>query len=310
MSQASTEASFKYEDAFSRTLGWVTEAELQVLRGKRVAIAGAGGAGGVHLLTLTRLGIGAFNISDFDSFEVVNFNRQAGAMMSTVGQPKVDVMERMAKDINPELDIRKFPQGVFAPNMDEFLDGVDLYVDSLDFFAFEARMAVFAACAKKGIPALTVAPLGMGGALMNFVPGGMTFEEYFGFEGVDDLEKSIRLLVGVAPSAVHTAYLVDPSRIDLGARKGPSTPMGIQFCAAIGATEALKMLLKRGKVYAAPYAITYDGYFNRRIITWRPGGHRNPITWVRLALVRRFLKRALAASRARPPRTEFANTVI
>lgn len=302
-STASPTSGFNYEDAFSRTVGWVTADELQVLRGKRVAIAGAGGAGGVHLITLTRLGIGAFNISDFDSFEVVNFNRQAGAMMSTVGQPKVDVMERMAKDINPELNIRKFPAGVFEHNMDDFLDGVDLYLDALDFFAFEARSAVFAACARKGIPAVTVAPLGLGGALMNFVPGGMTFEQYFGFDGVDDFEKSIRMLVGLAPSAVHTAYLVDPTRIDLAARKGPSTPMGIQFCAAIGATETLKLLLKRGKVYAAPFAITYDGYFNRRIMTWRPGGYRNPLTRLRTALVRRFLKRALEKDQRRAKAT-------
>jgi tRNA A37 threonylcarbamoyladenosine dehydratase len=48
---------FSYEQAFSRNIGWVTPAEQQVLRGKRVAIAGGGGVGGVHLLTLARLGV-------------------------------------------------------------------------------------------------------------------------------------------------------------------------------------------------------------------------------------------------------------
>ena len=57
---------FRYEDAFSRNLGWVTAGEQQILRGKRAAIAGLGGVGGSHLLTLTRLGIGAFNIADFE----------------------------------------------------------------------------------------------------------------------------------------------------------------------------------------------------------------------------------------------------
>ena len=46
---------FDYDTAFSRNLGWVTEAEQGLLRGKRVAIAGMGGVGGVHLLTLARL---------------------------------------------------------------------------------------------------------------------------------------------------------------------------------------------------------------------------------------------------------------
>src|SRR3954449_130001 len=103
---------FSYPQAFERNLGWITEAEQQVLRGKRVAIAGMGGVGGAHLLTLTRLGIGNFHIADFDHFEVHNFNRQVGATMQSVGRPKVDVMAEMAMSINPELDVRRFPEGV------------------------------------------------------------------------------------------------------------------------------------------------------------------------------------------------------
>ena len=42
---------FDYGMAFSRNLGWVTEAEQEKLRNSRVAIGGMGGVGGVHLLT-------------------------------------------------------------------------------------------------------------------------------------------------------------------------------------------------------------------------------------------------------------------
>ena len=69
---------FDYEEALSRNLGWVTEAEQALLRGKRVAIAGMGGVGGSHLLTLTRLGIGAFNLADFDRFEDVFTHNHEG----------------------------------------------------------------------------------------------------------------------------------------------------------------------------------------------------------------------------------------
>ena len=71
--------SFDYDKAFSRNIGWVTEDEQQRLRRARVAVGGLGGVGGVHLLTLARLGIGAFSIADFDVFDIVNFNRQVGA---------------------------------------------------------------------------------------------------------------------------------------------------------------------------------------------------------------------------------------
>src|SRR3954470_494893 len=104
--------SFHYEQAFSRNIGWVTPAEQALLRGKTIAIAGMGGVGGVHLLTLARLGVANFHIADLDSFELANFNRQVGAMVSTLGQPKVEVLAGMARDINPEIRIAQFPAGV------------------------------------------------------------------------------------------------------------------------------------------------------------------------------------------------------
>jgi tRNA A37 threonylcarbamoyladenosine dehydratase len=67
---------FDYSSAFSRNIGWVTADEQAKLRDSRVAIAGLGGVGGPHLLTLARLGVGKFNIADFDRFELQNFNRQ------------------------------------------------------------------------------------------------------------------------------------------------------------------------------------------------------------------------------------------
>jgi len=73
-----------------------------------------------------------------------------------------EVLAAMARDINPEVHIKVFDKGVNAENLHDFLEGVDLYVDGLDFFAFSARKLVYPACAVKGIPATTAVPLGMG----------------------------------------------------------------------------------------------------------------------------------------------------
>ena len=281
---------FDYREAFARNIGWVTEAEQAALRGKRIAIAGMGGVGGVHLLTLARLGVGAFNIADMDTFDVVNFNRQAGASMSTVGQPKAEVMARMAKDINPELDIRIFDKGVDASNLDDFLSGVDLYVDGLDFFAFKARRDTFYACHRLGVPAVTAAPLGMGTAVLSFLPGHMSFEEYFRLEGCDEDEMAVRFLLGLSPAMLQRGYLADPSRVDFNARRGPSTIAACQLCAGVTATEALKILLGRGKVLCAPWGFHFDAYRNRYVKTWRPWGNRNPIQQLGLFIARRQLK--------------------
>lgn len=287
-------AVFSYDEAFSRNIGWVTPAEQQQLKGKRVAIAGVGGVGGVYLLTLARLGVTQFHIADFDRFDIANLNRQAAAFMSTMGLPKAEVAARMARDINPEIEVQVFGQGVDAANMDAFLDGVDLYVDGLDFFAFAARQLIFAKCAARRIPATTVAPLGMGAACLNFLPGGMTFEEYFGWGEQPELEKALRFMVGLAPAGLHRAYLVWPQAVNLRERRGPSTIMACQLCAGVAGTQALKILLGRGKVLAAPHGFQYDAYRDKLVHTWRPGGHRHPLQQLALLVGRRLFGRALA----------------
>jgi len=252
-----------------------------------VAIAGLGGVGGSHLLTLTRLGVGAFHIADFDVFELANFNRQAGASVSHLGRPKVDVLAEMALDINPELDIQRFPEGVTRENLSDFFTQVDLYVDGLDFFAFEARRMVFAQCAGQGIPAVTAAPLGIGVALLNFLPWRMSFEDYFRLAVQSEDEQIIRFLLGLSPRMLQSGYLVKPESVDLANHRGPSTPMACELCAGVAATEALKILLHRGKVKVAPWGLQFDAYRNRLVTTWRPGGNRNPIQKLALILARK-----------------------
>lgn len=280
---------FTYEQAFSRNIGWVTRDEQAALRSKRVAIAGMGGVGGTYAVTLARLGVGAFNLADFDSFDIPNFNRQAGAMLSTNGQPKVEVIARMVRDINPDADIRIFNAGIDANNLDDFLAGVDLYLDGLDFFVFDIRQKTFAACAAAGIPCTTVAPLGMGAAVLNFLPGKMTFEEYFQWGERPDDEKALRFLLGLAPAGLHRAYLVDPSSVNLAERRGPSTIMAIQLCAGLAATQALKIMLGRGPVLAAPRGMQFDPYLNKLVHTWRPFGNRNPLQRLALIIGRRYM---------------------
>ncbi len=282
---------FDYQTAFSRTIGWMTAHEQPTLQGKRVAIAGLGGVGGSHLMTLTRLGIQSFHLADLDTFGIENLNRQAGAFMSTMGQPKVDVVARMARDINPDLDIDKFPDGVTHSNMEQFLSGVDLYVDGLDFFVLDIRARLFAMCAERGIPAITAAPLGMGSAVLVFLPGRMTFEEYFRVDGRPRDEQLLRFMVGLAPAVLHQAYLVDPSAVDLPNQRGPSTPMACEICAGIAGTQALKILLGRGKVLAAPHGLHFDAYRNKLVHTWRPGGNNNPLQRLILWLARRRFMR-------------------
>ncbi|HEY9099851.1 MAG TPA: ThiF family adenylyltransferase [Thiobacillus sp.] len=268
---------FDYAEAFSRNLGWLTPQEQTQLGNTRVAVAGMGGAGGVHVQALARLGIGALTLTDFDQFELANFNRQAGAAMSTVGQPKVEVMQQHAQDINPDMDIRVFPDGLSQDNLAEYLDGASVLVDAIDFFANDIRPLMYEAARQKGIPVVCSAPLGAGASLITFMPDGMRFEDYFGFEGADDVLRAVRFLVGMSPRLPQRHYLAYPEIVSFVTRRVPSLGMACQFTAGMAATATMKLLLGRGGVKGAPHSEQFDAYLGRHYHCWRPGGYRNPL---------------------------------
>lgn len=277
---------FDYDRAFSRNIGWTTIEEQQLLRGKKVAIAGMGGVGGHHAVNLARLGVGSFHLADFDEFEVHNMNRQSGCDMSTLGQRKLSVMSERVLAINPEAKIRTFPDGVNSENLEAFLKDVDIYVDGLDAFVLEVRRRVFQGCYERGIPAITVAPVGMGAALMNFMPGKMSFEKYFGFDDSQtEVQKLFRFICGITPSFIHIKSLVIRKRFDLSNKAAPSTSMGCYLAAGVAGTEVLKIILNRGPVICAPRGLHFDSYSYCLRKTWMPFGGSNPIFDLKVKLL-------------------------
>ena len=82
-------------DEFSRKFGIISESEQEKLLSAKVSVVGAGGVGGLHILTLARLGVGKFQIADPDIFEAANVSRQFGASQKTFGRNKAKVLGEM-----------------------------------------------------------------------------------------------------------------------------------------------------------------------------------------------------------------------
>jgi sulfur-carrier protein adenylyltransferase/sulfurtransferase len=288
---AESKLGFSYDEAFSRNLGWLTDQEQQALRGKRVAIAGMGGVGGSHLMALVRFGIGGFSVADPDRFELANFNRQIGATLATIGLAKVGVLAERAREVNPGVEISSFDEGIDDANLDDFLAGTHLCIDALDFFVIDIRRALYRRCAELGIPVINAAPLGMGAAMLVFMPGGMSFEDWFRLDGLSEEHQYVNYLLGMAPSALHRGYLVDESRVDLRGRRGPSTVAGCELCAAIASVTAVKLLIGRGPVRAVPHYHHFDAYRGRWIVRRLRFGNRNPVQRLKILLTRRLAAR-------------------
>jgi len=208
----------------------------------------------------------------------------------------------MARDINPLLDIKTFDEGVNDANVDAFLDGVDLFVDGLDFFAPDIRSKVFRRCSERRIPAITAGPIGFGTCYIVFMPGKMTFEEYFRMEGLPKDKQYARFLLGLAPKGLHRGYLVDPSRLNLTEKRGPSSAAAVQLCAGVTGVEAIKILLGRGPVAAAPFYHQFDVYQGRFIRRRLHFGNNNPIQRLKLKMVERQIARLRGSRSVGPPK--------
>lgn len=287
--------------AFSRNLGIITPAEQDMLARSKAAIPGLGGVGGLHCAALARLGVGAFSLADPDFFELANFNRQYGASMRHLGQPKLDAMREEALQINPHLKIDAFPEGVGPANMDAFLSGVDVVVDGLDFFAFDIRRALFNRARELGIPVVTAAPLGFTSSVLVFTPDGMSFDEYFDItDGLPMREKLLRFAVGLAPRGLHVRQM-DPARISLDLGRGPSLGTACLLCASLAATQAARLITGRPGLKPAPWSMQIDP-LGGRLRTARPRrGNASPSQKARLWFVRSFIVGKEGAHLRRPP---------
>jgi hypothetical protein len=251
---------FNYKEAFSRNIGLVTPAEQEKIRNVRIAVAGMGGVGGVHMITLLRMGFTKFTIADFDHYEVANFNRQFGANMDTLHKHKGEVMREMGLKINPEADIKLIPRALTADIVDEFLEGCDVYVDGLDVFEIQIRRQIFARARAKGMWGVTAGPVGFSTAFLSFDPKGLSFEDYFGFSTAKtEMEFFAAFIAGLTPAATQFKYL-DNSSFSFKNRRGASNMLSCQLCAGVVGAEVLKAVLGRGTVKAAPYYHQFDAY--------------------------------------------------
>ncbi|MHB8974112.1 MAG: ThiF family adenylyltransferase [Pirellulaceae bacterium] len=282
-----TTASWTYEEAFSRNLGLINPQEQEKLRQSRIAIPGMGGVGGSHLMTLARLGIGKFRIADPDHFDVANFNRQYGAEVDTVGHSKAEVMAERARAVNPDLELNVWTAPLTQFNVDDFLDGVDVVIDGIDFFSFDARRMLFREARNRGIWAVTAGPIGFSAAWLVFDPSGMSFDEYFDFhDDMEPVDQFAAFLIGLTPRGTHFPYL-DLSFVDRQSGRGPSAGLACSLCNGVTATEVIKILLGRQPMRPVPCYSQFDAYrylLRQGRLRW---GNRGPLQRLKRSMLRR-----------------------
>jgi len=124
-----------------------------------VCVIGIGGVGSWAAEALARSGIGRITLIDMDDICTTNSNRQVHAMVSTVGQQKVEVMRSRILDINPECQCEVVDDFIDSENLAEYVDSrFDYVIDAID--SVKAKAALIAHCKRRKIKIIAVGGAG------------------------------------------------------------------------------------------------------------------------------------------------------
>lgn len=259
-------AAFESAEQWKRNLGYVSLVEQERLGASRVAVLGLGGVGGVAAELLVRAGVGELHICDVEVYDASNLNRQVGALHSTLGQPKIEVMAQRLQDISPSLSINlKDPLDLGNERAEDVLQDCQAGVLAVD--ALGPAIAAMRAARKLGMP--LVEALGLPVVQLRcYSPEGPDPEQGLPSQGnelssIDLLELSHAWLQQELPrlgDGRGGPLALEPPfwQAMLAGQAAPSLGPVVWLAGAAGALEVLKLLLDRGSVTWWPQTMSLD----------------------------------------------------
>ncbi|GLI06554.1 tRNA threonylcarbamoyladenosine dehydratase [Paenibacillus tyrfis] len=139
---------------FSRTELAIGPEGLEVMKNSTVAVLGIGGVGSIAAEALARTGVGRIIMIDKDVVDITNVNRQIHALMTTVGQPKAELMRDRILQINPECDaiaLRMFYTEETHEQLFEY--PLDYVLDASDTISYKIHL--IKQCLQRKIPLIS-----------------------------------------------------------------------------------------------------------------------------------------------------------
>jgi ThiF family. len=140
---------------FSRNELAIGKEGLEALKRASVFVLGIGGVGSFAAEALARSGIGKLVLVDKDVVDITNVNRQIIALLSTIGRPKVDLMQERIRDIHPECEV--VPLKMFYN--EETYESIfghgpfDFVVDASDTIVYKIHL--IKECVRRNIPIIS-----------------------------------------------------------------------------------------------------------------------------------------------------------
>lgn len=134
----------------------------------KVLIIGQGGLGSPVSLYLAAAGVGTLVISDPDTVDLTNLQRQIIHHTQDVDCAKTESAAEKIGQINPEVEVVSIPRALQGDELMAVVSQVDAVVDCCD--NFETRFAVNRACFAQRVPLISGAVIRMEGQVAVFDP--------------------------------------------------------------------------------------------------------------------------------------------
>jgi len=139
---------------FSRNELAVGPEGLEAMKKSTVAVLGIGGVGSFAVEALARTGIGRIIMIDKDVVDITNINRQIHALLTTIGQPKAELMRERIKLINPECDAVALQMFYTEETCEKlFAYPLDYVLDASDTITYKIHL--IKECIRRGIPIIS-----------------------------------------------------------------------------------------------------------------------------------------------------------
>lgn len=146
----------------------------------KILVIGAGGLGSPVLYYLAAAGVGTIGITDSDSVDLSNLNRQILHTTPGIGRLKAESAAEKLSLLNPEIKTEVYPLRLTEENGEAIISCYDFIIDASD--NSHTRYLINDLCVKAGKPFSHGAINGMKGYTFTHVPGSPCYRCLFGID--------------------------------------------------------------------------------------------------------------------------------
>lgn len=209
-------------------------------------VIGAGGLGSPAAMYLACAGVGQITVTDHDTVDMTNLQRQVAHRTDSVGKPKVESLQQTLYALNPHTRVNALQTRVDAAALDTLVEQADVVLDCCD--NFKTRQAVNAACVKHRKPLVSGAAIQFDGQISVYdtrqaeapcyaciFPPEATFEEVrcstmgvfaplVGIIGSMQAAEALKLVIGTGRSLQGRLLMLDGRAMEWNEIRMPRNP--------------------------------------------------------------------------------------